>query len=241
MKYWLIYLFTFLFFTNCNHSKWITIKGTGISDEPKSIDNAIYFENENIGVVGGYKLVDDITAENDFKLSEIPLLFLTENGGKNWSMIHFDSTLKGSIRNCYLHLDTLICLDIFQKRLQYDSVLLFSTNKGITFEKLEDSVQRQLSVANCLKNTKATIIDDKFEKDEIKYSIKEFYKNDVASIIICYGPESLTDYYFVSFDNGATWSLLQKDFSDNREKFLLGDKLYRYYFPFGLQRLSLRS
>jgi len=51
----------------------------------------------------------------------------------------------------------------------------------------------------------------------------------------------MTDHYFVSFDNGGNWNFLQKDFGDNRQKFLLKDKyLYRYHFPFGLQRLKLK-
>jgi hypothetical protein len=233
MEKTILYSLIILLFCSCDNSKWETIDGQGINDEPKSIENVIYFEDENNGVVGGYTLINDSNAQNDVKLSEIPTLYLTTDAGKNWREIHFDAAIKQSVRNAYIHSDTLIC--------QTDSLVFFSTDKGINFHTYKDSIERNILIGKYLKYNESEIKGDNFEYKGIKYSIKDYFKNDLASVIVCYGQETLTDYYFVSFDNEKNWRFLQKDFGDNRKRFLLSDKcLYRYKFPFGLQKLSLK-
>jgi hypothetical protein len=228
-----LYLFIILLFCSCDNSKWETIQGHGINDEPKSIDNAIYFENENSGVVGGFTLVSDNASQNAVKLSPVPTLYLTADAGKNWREIKFDSRLKQSVNNMYLHLDTLVC--------ELDSVVLLSFDKGYNFRTYSDSVQRAALISKYIKDNKSQIEIHNFYFKGKSYSIKELFQNNLASVIVCYGPETLTDYYFVSFDKGKNWTFIQKDFGDNRQRFLLKDKyLYCYRFPFGLQRLKLK-
>jgi hypothetical protein len=223
----------FILFCGCDNSKWETIIGQGINDEPQSIEKVIYFEDENNGVVGGCTLISDSNAQNAVKLSEIPTLYLTADGGKKWTEVHFDSTIRQSLLNAYLHLDTLIC--------QTDSLALFSTNKGVTFQCYKDSIQYNAIVEKYLKNNKSEIKDHNFQYQGIKYSIKELFQNDLATVIVCSLPQSLTNYYFVSFDKGKDWNFLQETFGDNRQRFLLKDKyLYCYHFPLGLQRLKLK-
>jgi hypothetical protein len=233
MKKFISYLLVTILFYSCNNSKWETIRGKGINDEPKSIDNVIYFENEANGVVGGYTLISDSNAVNDVKLSQIPTLYLTTDAGKNWREIYFDTTIKQSVRNAYLHLDTLIC--------ELDSLVLFSLDKGYNFQTYPDSSQQVALINKYITDNKSEINDDKFSYNGKDYYIAELYRNNIASVIICRGQETITDYYFVSFDNGKSWDFLQKCFGDNRQRFLLQDKyLYCYDFPLGLQRLKLK-
>jgi hypothetical protein len=233
MKKTILYSFSIVLFCGCNDSKWETIRGQGINEEPKTIDKVIYFDDEHNGVVGGYTLISDSDAKNDFKLSEIPTLYLTTDAGKNWREIHFDPTIKQSVQNAYLHLDTLVC--------ETDSLVFFSTDKGINFHTYKDSSERNAIIRNYLKENKSKIKNTNFQYNGIKYYIKEFFKNDLASVIVCYGPGTLTDYYFVSFDKEKNWIFLRNEFGNNKQRFLLGDKfLYCYDFPFGLQRLKLK-
>lgn len=233
MKKLILSLIVTILVSSCDNSKWETISGKGISDEPKSIDNVIYFENENKGVVGGYMLVSDSNAVNDVKLSPIPTLYLTTDAGKSWREIHFDTNIKQSVRNAYLHLDTLIC--------ELDSLVMLSLDKGYHFQTYSDSIQRMSLINKYIVDNKSKTKNDKFSYKGKDYYIAELYKNNLASVIVCRGQETMTDYYFVSFDNGKSWSFLQKCFGDNRQRFLLEDKfLYCYDFPFGLQRLKLK-
>ena len=233
MKKAILYSVIIILFCKCDNSQWETIHGQGINEESKSIENVVYFEDENNGVVGGYTLISDSNAQNDVRLTQIPTLYLTADAGKSWTEIHFDPSIKQTVRNAYLHLDTLIC--------QTDSLVLFSTDKGINFLTYKDSDEREIIILKYLKNNKSEIKNQNFQYEGTKYSIKELYKNDLAVVIVCFGPETLTDYYFISFDQGNNWTFLQKDFGDNRQRFLLEDKfLYRYHFPFGLQRLKLK-
>lgn len=233
MEKTILFLLLITLFCSCDNSKWETIQGQGINDEPKSIDKVIYFENENNGVIGGYTLISDSNAQNDFKLSQIPALYLTADEGKTWREVHFDSTIKQSVLNAYLHLDTLVC--------ELDSLVLVSFDKGLHFRTYSDSSQRSSFIKKCITDNKSQIKNDKFSYKGKDYYIAELYKNNLASVIVCRGQEAMTDYYFVSFDKGKSWSFLQKCFGDNRQRFLLKDKyLYCYDFPFGLQRLRLK-
>jgi hypothetical protein len=233
MKKEVTYLLILFILYSCNNSKWEIIRGNGINDEAKSIDRVIYFENENNGVIGGYELVIEGSIKWNADYTEIPILYLTKDGGKNWTKIHFDSTVKQSIKNAYLHLDTLIC--------QTDSLILFSTDKGLNFRTYKESPKRNVIIGKYFQNDRYEIKNHKFDYNGNEYYIKENFQNDLASVIVCYGSETIRNYYFVSFNHGKTWTFLQKDFGDNRQRFLLGDKfLYCYDFSFGLQRLSLK-
>lgn len=233
MKKTILYLSIIILFYSCNNSKWETIHGQGINDEPKTIDNVIYFENENNAVVGGYTLISDSNAQNEARLSIIPKLYLTSDAGRNWTEVQFDSKIKQSVRNAYLHFDTLVC--------QTDSLLLFSIDKGRNFRIYADSSERITLVSKYIKDNKSEIKDDKFNYEGANYYIKELFQTNLASVIVCRGEETMTDYYFVSFDKGKSWTFLQKEFGNNKQRFLLEDKfLYCYDFPFGLQRLKLR-
>ena len=226
--------FSILFFVSCKDSKWETIKGNGIDNEPKSIEQAIYFENNMTGVVGGYYLVKNENSKNADKLEIIPTLYLTEDAGENWKQIIFDKNLRGSINNAYIGADTIVCL-------LDRSIILFSINKGQTFTETQDKKEFETYWNKYLNYNRYEIRNDNFEFDNIKYTIKETYKNNHATLIVCYVPESLTDYYFVSFDNGKNWKYLQSDYGSNRNKYLLEDKyLLAYQYPFGLKKLKLK-
>ena len=222
-----------ILFSSCDNSKWETIRGHGINDEPKNIDEVIYFENENNGIVGGHTLVFDNRAQNEFKLSQFPTLYLTSDAGKSWNEVHFDTSIKQSVRNAYLHLDTLIC--------ELDSLVLLSFDKGRHFQVYTDPTQRGSVINNYIVGNRSEIKDEHFRYNGKDFYIAQLYRNSLATVIVCRGQETMTDHYFVSFDNGKNWKFLQKDFGDNRQKILLKDKyLYRYHFPFGLQKLKLK-
>jgi hypothetical protein len=233
MKKNAFYILTLILLCGCDNSKWETIKGSGINDEPKSIDNVIYFENENSGLVGGYKLIEERNAKTADGLVLIPTLFITEDGGNNWNEVKFSPMLRTSVDNVYLHGDTLIC--------KLDTLLLFSTEKGKSFRTINDSLKKRTIIGRHFKENRYDISDHDFFYKDKKYYIKERYQNDLAIVIVCYGAKTLTDYYFVSFDKGNTWTYLQDLFGDNKARYLFEDKfLFCYDFPFGLQRLKLK-
>ena len=121
------------------------------------------------------------------------------------------------------------------------SIILFSINKGQTFTETQDKKEFETYLNKYLNYNRYEIRNDNFEFDNIKYTIKETYKNNHATLIVCYVPESLTDYYFVSFDNGKNWKYLQSEYGSNRNKYLLEDKyLLAYQYPFGLKKLKLK-
>ncbi|NEM99717.1 hypothetical protein [Pontibacter burrus] len=232
MRITAILLLYIILLSSCDGSKWETIKGSGISDEPKSIGKVIYFENENNGVVGGYTLVEDTNSDNESGLSPKPVLFITRDGGKNWKQVPFTSDLNGSVGNTYLRGDTLIC--------QIDSLVFLSSDGGQQNLLLTDLIGQNIIRKHFSANRYAIEQHD-FSHNDKHYNIKETYQNEFAIVNVCHGDETLTDYYFVSFDKGDTWTFLQKTFGDNRARFLLEDKfLYSYNFPFGLQRLKLK-
>ena len=226
-------ILTFILLSSCDNSHWQTIKGDGINNEPKSIDNVIYFENEQNGLVGGYTLIEDKNVKTADGLVFIPTLFLTEDGGKNWKEVKFNSALRTTVDNAYLHGDTLIC--------QLDSIVLFSLDKGKNFQTIDNPTERIRITKQHFSTNRYEIKNHDFIFKDKKYYIKERYQNDLAIVIVCYGEKTLTDYYFASFDKGKSWTYLQDLFGDNKAKYLLGDKfLYCYDFPFGLQKLKLK-
>jgi len=216
-----------------NDSRWEKIKGAGIDDESKSLD-PIYFENPDKGVVGGYMLIKGNGQASSGGLEPIPLLYITENGGRIWNQIDLGSNPRGRITNVYLNADTLICT-------KEDSTVLFSTNKGKTIAYIKSDNEYKKIKKKYFVFNRYKIDNPDFEFDNVRYSIKEIYKNDLSIVIVCRGPEVLTDYYFVSFDNGKNWKYLQTDYGSVRQKYLYEDKyLFSYNYPFGLDRLKLQ-
>lgn len=227
------YIVTLILLLGCNSSKWETIKGNGISDEPKSIGNVIYFENENNGLVGGFTLIEDGNAKTADGLSLTPTLFLTEDGGQNWNEVKFNPFLRNQLVNAYLSGDTLVC--------QLDTILLLSIDKGKSFRTINDSLEKSTIIDLYFKGNRYDIKDHNFLYNNSEYKIKERYQSNLAIVNVCYKGETLSDYYFVSFNNGNDWVFLQESFGNNRARFLLEDKyLYYYDFPFGLKRLKLK-
>lgn len=220
--------------SSCYDAKWETIRGNGIDETAKSIEEVIFFENEFNGLVGGYSLMADNHAQkNHVSLTSTPALFITKDGGLNWKEVKFGTMRNQAVINAAMYHDTLFC--------KTDSFILFSKNSGHDLEIVKDSSTRQHIIARLTKPNRYTLNDRKFHFDGKDYSITERFQNDLATVIICSDSKTLTDYYFVSYDREKNWSFLQKTFGDNRERFLLGDKfLYCYHFPLGLKRLKLK-
>ena len=217
------FFYCFLYLTafcSCNDSKWETIDGSGIGEEPKDIEQAIYFEDERNGLVGGY-----IFSDHDIP---IPVAYITADGGKKWKELRFDSLKNARVRDVYLHDDSLVC--------KTDSTKLISLDRGKSFTAYKDS----LKIYSHIRQIKRSA-SQWFEYKGRKYLISDRYDNRLASVIICSDNKTLNDFYFVSFDKGKNWSFVQKELGDDRAKYLLGDKyLYRYHHPLGLQRLRLK-
>jgi len=220
MKKILFCFISFVVFNGCDGSKWETIDGNGISEESKDIEKAIYFEDENKGIVGGYTFKDSSNVR-------IPIAYMTTDGGKKWKELRFDSLTNSGVTNLYLHGDSLIC--------ETHLVKLISIDGGKTFNAYKDSFK----IFNPSQNIGSS--SRWFEFEGKRYATNEHYENALASVIICSDNKTLTDFYFASFDKGKNWNFIQKELGDNRAKFLLEDKyLYRYHLPLGLQRLSLK-
>lgn len=226
-------LLTLVLLVACDNSKWETIKGEGINDDPKSVEKVIYFENENNGLVGGSKWVVDKKAKTADGLVAVPLLFITSDGGKHWREIKFSPSYSTAVENACLHGDTLIC--------QLDTTVLRSTDKGKNLYPITDSLEKTKIKALHFAANRYDIEKYDFTFRGKKYRIKERYQNNFATVLVCYGEKGLTDYYFVSFDRGRTWKYLQETTGDNKARYLLEGKfLYCYDFLFGLRRLKLR-
>ena len=229
----ILYLLCLTLVIGCNESKWEKIKGTGIDKESKSLD-PIYFDDPDNGVVGGYTLVNGNGPASSRGLEPIPLLYITENGGQIWNQIHLGPKPRGRITNVYLNADTLICT-------KEDSTVLFSTNRGKTIDYIKNDIEYKKVKRKYFGFNRYKIDDPDFDFENVQYPVKEIYKNELSTVIVCRGPEVLTDYYFVSFDNGKNWKYLQKDYGSVRQKYLYEDKyLFSYNYPFGLDRLKLQ-
>ncbi|MBO9700444.1 MAG: hypothetical protein J7604_09570 [Sporocytophaga sp.] len=229
----LLYVFCIAFLTGCDTSKWERIKGVGIDDEPKSID-PIYFQNPDNGVVGGYILVKGNAHRGYDGMESIPLLYVTKNGGHNWEKVSLQSNLRGRITYVYLNSDTLICV-------MEDSTIVLSVDRGKTNDYIKSDHEYQFFKQRYFAFNRYQISNPIIELYNVQYSIKEIYENEFSTVVVCRGPETLVDYYFVSFDNRKSWKYLQKDYGNVRKKFLYKDMyLFSYDYPFGLSRLKLK-
>jgi len=229
----IIFLFLISTLISCNNynSKWVEIKGIGIS-EGETLNNAIYFQDSLRGIIAGYKLVENENSKNHDKLDIFPVLYLTKNGGKDWTLINIQN-VKNEVDNVFLSGNSIIC--------QIDSVVLKSNDLGLTWNLIEKSNYKDLSQKYFPNSNQYNISNPKFEFDNKKYDIKESYKYKNVEVIVCYGEESLTNYYFITKNNGKKWEFLQDEFGSNKKKYLLKDEyLIAFDAQYGLQKLKLK-
>lgn len=229
----LFFLFILSTLNSCNNynSKWEEIKGSGIS-ENETLDNVIFFQDSLKGIIGGYKLIENVKSKNIDKLDIIPVLYFTQNGGKNWKLITI-ADQKYAVDNIKLENDTIIC--------QIDSMLYKSKDLGLTWKLLEKSSSKKISEKYFPNTNQFNISNQKFKFENKDYIIKENYQNKNVKLIVCYGEKSMTDYYFISKDYGKNWTYLQDEFGSNKRKFLLKDEyIFAYDSQYGLQKLKLK-
>lgn len=228
-----IYLFAILLLINTScqkSSKWEEIEGKNIKF---GILNAIYFEDLNNGLIGSYTLEKNSKSENYDHLEIKPLLYHTKDGGKDWTLLKFEKNIKGGVYNVFLSKDTIFC------QIDYDhSVLYKSTDLGKSWNKLNSTESKNIENKLFYKNRYSIKNHDFIFKND-KYRIKEKYEFEKTIVIICYGKKSLTNYYFVSHNNGKNWSFLQEEYGSNRQKFLYKN-LYLLSYESRLQKLKLK-
>lgn len=214
-------------------SKWEEIKGKNITF---NVPDAIYFENLNNGLVGSYRLHKNPNSKNYNHLDQKPLLYLTKNGGLSWTLLNINDDIFGGISNLYLSKDTIYC------QIRYDSSNVYkSDNLGRKWKKL-DLIQSKQVEEKLFQKNRYEIENHDFVFENNKFRIKEKYEFKNTIVIVCYGKETLTDYFFVSHNNGKNWIFSQKDFGSNKQKFIYkGQYLFSYESPYGLQRLKLKE
>jgi len=215
----------------CDNSKWESISTSGISDSPMSIDQAIYFENMQNGLLGGYyfEASPGKNAEGAQNFLERPLLFYTRNGGKDWRKVPLNSSWRGNLDAVILSRDTILC--------KIQNHYFRSNHLGYDWQAAEPQDTARLLNQHQIENSNIPPLLSEGEP----YYVKEIYRAQHTLVYVCYGKDVLTDYYFVSHDSGMHWRFLQKDFGSNNAKFLLGDQyLLMYESPYGLRRLALQ-
>jgi hypothetical protein len=228
-RVWL-FLTIILINTSCEHTKWENIKGEDIKF---GVPEAIYFENLKNGVIGSYILEENSKSKNYDKLDIKPIAYYTKDGGKYWTLLKFNDSITGGVQNLYLSNDTIYC------QIDYNpSKIYLSTNIGKTWNKL-DLEKSKIIENNKFRKNRYDIKNYNFEYNNEKYRIKEKYQLEKTIVIICYGKESMTDYFFVSHNNGENWTYLQEEFGSNRQKFLYKDRFLISYDS-NLQKLKLK-
>lgn len=228
-RVWL-FLTIILINTSCENTKWENTKGQDIKF---GTPEAIYFENLNNGLIGSYRLEENPKSTNFDKLDIKPVLYFTKDGGKKWTLLKFNENITGGVKNLFLSNDTIYC------QIDYNpSTIYKSTNLGITWNKL-DYEKSKIIEKNVFRNNRYEIKNHDFVFKNENYSIKEKYQLEKTIVIICYGQESLTDYFFVSHNNGKNWTFLQEEHGSNRQKFLYKDQ-YLISYESCLQRLKLK-
>ncbi|WNM18339.1 WD40/YVTN/BNR-like repeat-containing protein [Flavobacterium capsici] len=229
-KTFLLLLLLFLYSCNSYNSKWEEIKGSGIV-EKGTLNKAIYFQDSLTGLIGGYTFRHNKESQNIDKMDKAPLLYLTKNGGKNWKLLKIDYEDSG-IDNIKIENDTIIC--------QIDSLLLKSTDLGNNWNVVEKSNYKEISEKYFSDSNPYKISNYNFKFENKNYRIKEKYQHKNTTVIVCNGEKSMTDYFFISRDNGNNWKFLQNEFGSNKMKFLLNeDYLLAYDSQYGLQKLKL--
>ncbi len=234
MKRYIISIFIFFQITSCSDSKWELKSGKGIDDNTTTInDNVIYFDDENNGIIGGQTSIHVNRRPTLKDTEDVPILFITSDAGSHWKEIRFDSTINKPIKQVYLHLDTLTC--------QTDSLYLFSSNKGSSFITYKGINEYKFITKKYFNIENTTYDGGNIEYKGITYTVEERLRNNLVTVIKCYGHETLTNYYFVSNDHENSWTLISKEFGSNIKLFLIADKyLYRYHYPLGLERMPLK-
>ena len=225
--------FILLLFTlfGCLNSNWDLTPHNGEYDN-LSI-NAIHFENADRGVIGGYTLIEDNSAKNDFKLSMIPVVYYTENKGEVWKKVDLHPKTKSQVMGLFLSGNLLLC--------QTDSGFYESSDFTKDFKLIKKQGAESDTQTISRNSSKCQLNLSTITVNGINYDIKQCYQNDKVIVALCQGKETLTDYYFRSFNKGMSWTFMHKEYVDPGKKYLLGDQfLLRYQFPFGLQRLKIR-
>ena len=223
-----LYGFIILVLFGCKETKWEVVKGKGITQAGGPLNNVIYFEDFNHGIIGGYDLKDFGSPNSP---EPIPVLYLTQDGGLNWSKIEFGKCRGEGVEKVYLSNDTIIC--------QIDTAILLSIDQGKVWKLVEEREKRVLYKDKFPGNRYEIEVYD-FVYDQENYRVKELYIFEQTKVIVCNKDNTLDDYYFVSKDKGKNWKFLQEDYGSNKNKFLYKDKyLITYEPPFGLQRLKL--
>ena len=154
----------------------------------------------------------------------------------------FEQAIRGIVRNAYLHKDTLIC-QIDTVINEKSASIFLSTDGGLNFQVVTDTIEQKNIIKNLFTEHRWRYKSENrdFFYENKQYYVKEYYKNEFVSVIVCYGEEFLRNYYFASFDREESWTFLQKATGNNLARFLLEDKyIYCYDSPFGLQRLKLK-
>ena len=147
----------------------------------------------------------------EFLLGYASALYFTQNGGKNWKLITIAGG-KDGIDNVKLENDTIIS--------QIDSIIYKSKDLGLTWNLLDKSNYKKNSEKYFPNSNQYKISNQKFKFKNKNYKIKEKYQNENAQIIVCYGEKSMTDYYFISKDNGKKWRYLLDEFGSNKKNSL---------------------
>lgn len=219
---------------SCNDSKWQTINGSGISDTPRSISQAIFFADSLTGLVGGYHLKYKKGEKKEMEnLEFFPLLYITTNQGQSWRQVDFDPTLRGSVEKCMLIKDSIICL--------IDTAIYVSKDNGKLIEIISDRIESSDLKKRLTAENRYDFSKKEIELDGITYYPKEFYSNQYAELYICRGPKTLEDYFIFRDIEDSEWGLLQSDFGTNSARFLYEDKyIFQYDYPFGLLVLKLK-
>lgn len=231
-KIWFVLIIITMNSSCIRKSKWEEIDGKNITF---NVPDAIYFESINNGLVGSFGTEENPNSKNYAHLDMKPVLYLTKDAGASWKLLNFDNNIFGGVSNLYLSKDTIYC------KIAYDSSIVYgSYNLGQTWNKL-DSIESKYVEKNLFRKSRYEIENHDFVFESEKFWVKEKFEFENTIVIVCHGNEALTDYFFVSYNNGKDWSFLQKDFGSNRQKFLFRDQyLFSYESPYGLQKLKLK-
>ena len=103
-----LYVLFLVTFPGCLNNNWDLTIHKGVEYDNLTME-AIFFENADRGVVGGHTLIKDSSADNDFKLSMIPVVYYTVNGGRDWQKVELYPKTKDRITGIFLSGKILLC------------------------------------------------------------------------------------------------------------------------------------